>query len=102
MRRRFVFRTAVFTLVSLLAVPAHDQQKVLSSELKKQWPLTLAKGNTVVVRIPTHYWQVEHDQRKGLDIWSPFKNEKGPSGTGLAYFVDVQDLLNQTNWASDG
>ncbi len=103
MSRRPSFWMTVFVLVSFLAVlPACAQQKVLASELKKQWPLTLAKGSTVVVKIPTHYWQDEKDQRKGLNIWSPFKNEKGPSGTGLAYFVDVQDLLNQSNWASDG
>ncbi len=103
MRGRFVVRMTVCAFVSLVAVyPVCAQQKAFASELKSEWPLSLAKGSTVVVRIPIHFWQFESDQRKDLKIWTPFKDEKGPSGLGLAYFVDVSDLLNQSNWASSG
>jgi len=89
-------------LVLGTAVRASAQQKVFAYELKKEWPLAFAKGSTVVVKIPTRLWQEENDQRKDLKLWSPFSNEKGPAGTGAAYFVDVQDILNQPDWASRG
>jgi hypothetical protein len=94
---------AVVALVCLIAaLPTNAEQKAFAYELKNEWLLALPRGSTVVVRIPTRFWQVEKDQRKDLKIWTPFKDERGPSGTGLAYFVEVEDLLNLPDWASSG
>ncbi len=40
--------------------------------------------------------------KKRFEDMDSFKDEKGPSGAGLAYFVDVSDLLSQSNCASSG
>ena len=94
---------AVVALVFLMAVlPAYAEQKAFAYVAKHEWPLSLPMGSTVVVKIPVRFWQAEKDQRKDLKIELPFKDERGPSGSGLAYFVDVEDVLNQPNWASSG
>lgn len=78
--------TAVALLCLIAVLPANAEQKVFAYELKNEWPLALPKGSTVVVKIPIRFWQDEKDQRNDLKIWLPFKDERGPSGDGLAHF----------------
>lgn len=102
--RRSILRCAVAVALASIVFSqwANAQQKAFADELRKEWPLALPRGSTVVVKIPINLWRAETDQRKDLKIWTPFKDERGPSGTGLAYFVDVDDVLNHANWASGG
>src|SRR5260370_5616762 len=100
-RHRFSRRSVILAFISFLAVlPSHAEQKALAYELKHEWPLALPKGSTVVGKMPIRLWQDEKDHRKDLKIWLAFKDERGPSGAGLDYFVDVEDVLNQPHWAS--
>ena len=86
----------------MAALPTKAEQKAFAYELKNEWPLAVPKGSSVVVKIPLRFWQPEMDQRRDVRISLPFKDEKGPSGTGVAYFVDADDLLHQLDWASGG
>jgi len=84
----------MFAMVGFLAVlPAYAQQKVFAYELKNEWPLALSKGSTVIVKIPTYFWQGEKDQRKDLKIWTPSRTKKAPPALGLPISSTSQTFL---------
>jgi hypothetical protein len=100
-RQFFPPMSGVCALVLLIVVlSAHAEQKAFVHEVK-EWPLTLHRGSTVVLRVPTQFWHSEGYERKDLKIELPFKDERSPGDYG-SYWVDVNDVLNEPSWASSG
>jgi hypothetical protein len=54
-----------------------------------RWPLSIPKGSTVVATIPRGFWQVD-------------KYDNVSSSGQSIYFVNVEDVLSQTNWRASG
>jgi hypothetical protein len=102
--QRFGQILAVVTLVLLVVVrPAWAEQKAFAYELKQEWPLTLPKGTTVILKIPLQFWLQEKEERRDFKIELPFQDERSESvHLRRPYFVDMQNLFNRVGWAASG